>query len=227
MDLTIFGEQKKTLQIGTVMTDENYRNNNLNKFLMEKVFEEWNHRCEFIYLFANKSVLEMYPKYGFERIKEYEYFKPLMKNDVSKNYEKLDMDSQFNRDLLHDYAKNSKVFSKICMQENADLVLFYAITILKDSVYYIKSLDVIAIATFKENQLRLWDIFSKAEVALEEIIHCLMDPHIDEIVLGFTPEDTSSFKVREISGDDVLFIQKGKTRVFNENKLMFSLLSHA
>jgi hypothetical protein len=33
--------------------------------------------------------------------------------------------------------------------------------------------------------------------------------------------------MREITGNDVLFIQEGKTALFDKNKLMFPLLSHA
>ncbi len=227
MDFITLGKQQRYIQIGTVMTDEDSRHKNLNRFLMEKVLEEWNKQCDFIYLFANKTVLEMYPKYGFERVKEYEYFKSVKKNAESTNYEKLNMDNQSNREMLHDYAKNSKVFGKLSMRENADLVLFYAITILKDNIYYIKSLDVIAIATFKDNQLRLWDIFSKVELELDEVIYSLVNMQIDEIVFGFTPMECSAYKFREILSDDALFVQKDKTKLFDENKVMFPLLSHA
>ena len=39
MDFSVFGEQKRFIQIGAVMTDENYRNNGLSRFLMEKVLD--------------------------------------------------------------------------------------------------------------------------------------------------------------------------------------------
>jgi hypothetical protein len=63
-------------------------------------------------------------------------------------------------------------------------------------------------------------------VELDEIINSLINVQIDEVFLGFTPQDSSSYKVREISRDDVLFIQKDKTKLFDENKVMFPLLSH-
>ena len=144
-----------------------------------------------------------------------------------EDFEKLNMDMQSNRDRLYDYAKNSKVFGKLSMRENADLVMFYCISFLKESVYYIKSLDVIVVAQFNDNQLHLWDVFGRVEVELDKIVYSLVNLQIDEIVLGFTPEDCSSYKVREISGDDALFIQNGKTKLFDENRVMFPLLSHA
>lgn len=137
------------------------------------------------------------------------------------------MDEQENRDKLYDYAKNSKTFSKLSMSENADLVMFYCISFLKDNVYHFKSLDLIAIATINGNQLHLWDVFGNTDVDLDTILYSIADSKIDEVVLGFTPLDCSSYGVREISGKDILYIQKNKAELFSANKLMFSLLSHA
>lgn len=226
MDFISFGQQQRYIQIGTVVTDIEYRNKKLTRFLMEKILEEWKGKCEFIYLYANKESAIMYPKYGFERVKEFEYFKYITNRVADGNFEKLNMDIQTNRDKLYDYAKYSEIFGEISMKENADLVMFYCISILKDSVYYIKSLDTIAIATFKDNQLLLWDIFSKLNIDLDKIINCLAYPQINEVVLGFTLQDINPYNVREITGD-ALFIQKGRTSVFEKNQLMFPLLSHA
>lgn len=227
MDFNVFGKPQRYIQIGTVATDENYRNQGLSRFLMEKILKEWDGKCDFIYLYANKTALEFYPKLGFSPVKEYECFKSLNKNIKNKNFEKLNMDIQENRDMLYDYIKNSVMLSKISMRQNADLVMFYAIAILKENIYYIKSVDVIAVAVFKDNKLHLWDVFSKHNVSLDDVIACLVIPEIESLVLEFTPEDSSSYEMREINGDDALFIQNHKTQLFEKNKIMFPLLSHA
>lgn len=227
MDFDTFGMQKKYIQIGTVLTDEAYRNNHLSRFLMQAVLEEWRDKCDFIYLFANRTVLDMYPKLGFTKVKEYEYFKSLEKSSSHSRFEKLNMDIPSHRDMLYDYAKKSKSFSQFSMRENADLMMFYCLSVLKENVYYIKSLSVIAIAVFHGRQLHLWDVFSEVDVELDKIIDSLSNPQIDEVLLGFTPKDCSSYQVREFIGDDTLFIQNNKTELFDENKIMFPLLSHA
>lgn len=226
MDFNILGKQQRAIQIGTVLTDEEYRNKSLSRFLMDKVLDEWHEKCDFIYLYANKSVLEMYPKFGFNRVNEYEYFKFVNTSDKS-DFVRLNMAMQSDRDKLYEYAKNSHVFSKIAMHENADLVMFYCLSVLKESIYYSKTLDVIAIATFNDNQLLLFDMFSKKEVKLDKVINSLVNPKIDKVILGFTPNDCSSYETREILGDDALFILRDKFKLFDENKIMFPLLSHA
>lgn len=226
IDFNVFGQQKRYIQLGTIMTDQAYRNKNHSRFLMDKVMEEWQSQCDLIYLFANSTVLAFYPRFGFERVKEYAYYKRIGKNINNKNYEKLNMDEQSNRDKLYDYAKNTKVFGKLSMQENADLVLFYCITLMKDCVFYIKSLDVIVVAIISDRELHLLDIFGKNTVELDRIVASLS--HTDaEILLGFTPQDVSSYMIKEIISDDALFIQKDRTDLFERNKVMFPLLSHA
>lgn len=227
MDFNYVGKQQRYIQIGTVLTDNDYRNRGLSRFIVEKICEEWNEKCDFIYLFANKTVLEMYPKFGFSRVKEYEHFKFFKQEIESRNLEKLNMDVQFNRDRLYDYAKHSKVFGRLALQENADLVMFYCTAPLKNNVYFIPSLGVIAVAQMENKKLHLLDVFSKHAIKLDDVIKALAGDQINEIVLGFTPEDGSEYEVREFVGDDVLFIQEGKSSLFENDKLRFPLLSHA
>jgi predicted N-acetyltransferase YhbS len=229
MDFNVLGERKRFIQLGTVMTDVDYRNKGLSRFLMEKVLEEWNGKCDFVYLYANSTVLDFYPKLGFAPVKEYEYFKSV-KSAGSSTFVKLNMDEQTNRDTLHDYVRNTKIFGKLSMQENADLVLFYCITSMKNRVYYSKPLDVIVIAKFNNEQLHLLDVFSKVDVSLDDVISSLIDEKVKTVSLGFTPKDCTSFEMRkidEVEKDEVLFIQNSRTALFDENELMFPLLSHA
>ena len=137
------------------------------------------------------------------------------------------MDTPRNRSMLYDYAKNSKSISSISMQENADLVMFYCIAFLKDNVFYSKSLDVIIVLSSNYNKLQLLDVFSHTAVELEKIIPFLSQFKVNKIVLGFTPKNSSGYEVREVAGDDTLFIQGDKASLFEENKVMFPLLSHA
>jgi GNAT superfamily N-acetyltransferase len=229
MDFNTFGESKRYIQIGTVMTDENYRNKGLSRFLIEKILNDWNTRCDFVYLYANSTVLDFYPKLGFTRVKEYECFKKIKKFSPSQ-FEKLNMNVQENRNKLYDYVRTTKVFGKLSMQENADLVMFYCITVLKDCVYFLKSLDTFAIAKFNNKQIHLLDVFSKNEINLNAIINLLSGQTTNSILLGFTPKDFTSFEIRHVDEalkDEVLFIKNDKTKLFYNNKIMYPLLSHA
>ena len=78
IEFDIENERKVGIQIGTVMTDENYRHRGLNRFIMEQVMNDWKDRADFIYLFANNSVLDFYPKFDFQIIDEYQHSKKIV-----------------------------------------------------------------------------------------------------------------------------------------------------
>ncbi|WP_367606089.1 hypothetical protein [Legionella sp. W05-934-2] len=113
------------------------------------------------------------------------------------------------------------------MSENADIVMFYCTSFLKDNVFYIDDLDTIAIAQFNDGQALLWDVFGPDIVDLDDVLSIFADNHIGQIKLGFTPLDTSSYEVEELQGEDKLFILYERENPFKESKLMFPLLSHA
>lgn len=60
------------------MTDCEYRNKGISRKLMDKVLQDWKDKCDAIYLYANDSVLDFYPKFGFIKAKEYQYSKNIV-----------------------------------------------------------------------------------------------------------------------------------------------------
>jgi len=70
LDLVIEGEQKRAIQIGTVMTHPDYRRRGLSASLMNKVLEDYENQYDVMYLFANESVLDFYPRFGFQAVDE-------------------------------------------------------------------------------------------------------------------------------------------------------------
>ncbi len=73
LDFVVNGEEKRAIQIGTVMTHPEYRNRGLSKRLMHKVLEAYENRYDFMYLFANQNVLDFYPKFGFKAVSDYPF----------------------------------------------------------------------------------------------------------------------------------------------------------
>lgn len=72
------------------------------------------------------------------------------------------------------------------------------------------------------------DIFFSTEVSLGNIIKALTNKEIKKVVLGFTPNDINNYYVNLLKEDDtILFIMKNKSDLFQNNKLMFPILSHA
>lgn len=228
IDCLVLGENRRYIQIGTVMTDSTHRNQGLVRFLMEKVLDEWKDKCDMIYLYANDSVLNLYPKFGFMAVDEYQCSKTITNDHEIIVAEKLDMSLDDSRELVVKKVNNSISMSKLAMMKNVGLVMFYCTSFMRDNVYYLRGQDVIVIAKIEGNTLYLQDIFSPSEVDVDNIIKALTNKEITTVVLGFTPDDTSCYCENLLQEDDTtLFVMKDKEDLFQNNKLMFPILSHA
>ena len=56
--MNVLGKKKNYIQIGTVMTDNEYRNKGLSRYLIEKIISEYKEKSDCIYLSANDTVLK-------------------------------------------------------------------------------------------------------------------------------------------------------------------------
>ena len=153
MEINIDGEEKKFIQIGTVMTDERYRNQGLARLLMEKVLDEWENKCDCIYLFANDTVLDFYPKFGFKRFYEYQCFIKTNRRKDNEIVRKIDIDYNEDRKLLEEIICNSIQISKLHVKENKNLIMFYCLDFLIDDIYYIEKYKSIAICEYDSEEL--------------------------------------------------------------------------
>lgn len=228
MDFIVDGKKRSCLQIGTVMTDMAFRKQGLNKILMNRVLDDWRDKSDLIYLFANNTVLDFYPKFGFTPVNEHLHSMQISpEQSISPDYSKLDMSKRENRDLLSEKISQTSYYSEITMINNAPLIMFYCTSFMSDNVYFIKKYDAIVIADFKADTLILNDIFCSKEISLKEIILSLVSKEVKKVVLGFSPMDKTGFKEEILIQDDTLFVLNDKRDVIKNKKRRFPVLSHA
>lgn len=227
IDFDIEGEKKSGIQIGTVMTDENYRNKGLNRYLMDKIMNEWQNRIDFVYLFANDSLLDFYPKFNFKIVHEYQYSKSVNPGNASSVWKKLNMEHHADVTFFIQRIKDSVPTAKVSMRNNVSLIMFYCNWFKKNSVYYIEQLDVIVIADINDDTLHLDDIFSRRPIHIDKVINSISDKKIRKVILGFTPLQDEGFEKHLLKSTDTLFMLKDKFDFFTNKHLMFPVLSHA
>lgn len=226
LEFVIANETRLGIQIGTVMTDEKYCHQGLNKYLLRSVLNDWKDQADFIYLFANDTVLDFYPKFGFERVQEYRYFKPV-KSDFNPSLRKLNMGNRDDIALLLETVNQSIPISGISVRNHASMILFYGMSFMKNSFYYVRDRNAIVVADYDRDTLLLHDVFIKTPLDLNVLIEHISGKQIKRVELGFTPLDTSGFERSLIDGPDKLFMLKDQTDLFKRNYWMFPALSHA
>lgn len=223
-----FGEvEKKYIQLGTVMTDIDYRNQGLSRFLMEKVMEDWKNKTDGIYLFANDSVLDFYPKFGFIPIKEFQYYKEVDQMGHERNAHPIDLTTQDSLNTFADIIKHSVSNGAFVMQNKLTLLMFYATSFMKNSVYYMKEQDAYVIAELDEHSLLIHEIIADHIIDLGSIFQAF-GSDIKKVSLGFTPLCTDSYLKAEVNEEDTtLFVYGDELKVFSDKEIMFPTLSHA
>lgn len=223
------GQLKHFLQLGTVMTDEAYRSRGLIRRIMEEIDAEYMGKVDGIYLFANNSVLDFYPKFGFVPLRQYEYAREakLEVNDPVVPAKKVSMAEKKEWDRLETLIRKSYSQSVFEMRDNTQLNMFYVTKFMQDCVYYCEDCDAYVIAEAEDEGLIIDMVISEKEQDLNHIVKCFGAGY-KTVLLGFTPKNTDGFVVREMNPDDRQMFAKGDGFAgFEEAKVMVPLLAYA
>lgn len=228
-DAVILGEKKTLVQLGTVMTDEEYRGQGLNRFLMEKVLEEWNDKCDFIYLFANDSVLDFYPQFGFLAVEEFEAVKVKFGDSKKVPFRQLDITKAEDLKLLDEVTRTTRSLSDLSILNNTSLIMFYCLglELFKENLFYFESLNAIAIAEYEQKNLIVHDVFSINVVDVDMIVDSLRKVTTENVTLRFTPKEKTNYALQAFKDEDlILFVSTTAKNLFEENRLIFPTLAH-
>lgn len=216
---------KSYVQISTVMTLPEYRNRGLNRWLMEYVIKEWKDKCNTIYLLANDSVVDFYPKFGFEKFTEYDFSIPVRK--IHGEFRKLNINNAYDLDLVIKKYEISNPFTELKVI-NFSQFMFHCMNFVSDDIYYLEKYDAIAIIQYDGKKLICYDIFTESNGQLSEILGVLAKGETEYAYLGFTPKLLENCSIIESQEEDNhLFVLSGKENIFKDNKVMFPLLSRA
>lgn len=239
-DMYMKGERRHLIQLGTVMTEESCRNRGLIRRLMGEIEADYGAAADGIYLFANDSVLDFYPRFGFRPVKEYQYEGTVTGFNARSSMQPVPMREAAAWKRLEGAIRDSRFGGQLRMAGNSDLIMFYVTQFMQENVYYDPSLDTYAIAELSEGELLLHQVYGPAEVRLEQVMEAF-GGGVHRVVLGFTPEETDGLASCGAAGgasggfirrerheeDTTLFVRGTAFDGFEEAGLMFPTLSHA
>lgn len=225
------GVERNYIQIGTVMTDENYRRRGLAKKLIDHVIEQYKDNCDGFYLFANLEALEFYDQCGFSRVTEYRYE---VKEEFCKRRSEGERFMPVNtadgkmKQKYMDMIRHSTVNSSMEQINKFGLQMFYTADM--ENVCYAKDMDCFIVAETEGDTLFLQSIICENQVALSDVL-CRMSGEYHECRLGFTPtlKDIDMCIAEKYDGaeDYRLFYFGDQLKSIEEDKIYFPELSHA
>ena len=225
------GRIRDYIQLGGVATDHAYRGQGLSRFLMEEVLKDWEDKCDAIFLLANNSVTEFYPRFGFVEETQYQY---VLKREVvprahksDKNVRKLNLLEAEDKEILLRCYKKRNPYSAFQFIDNISLLLFYCYYGMDRFFYYLKEEDAVVIAEHKDHKIFCYDIYCEADKSLLEFVEYLWDEDVSEIRFLFTPLEKQGLKEEKYEDEDThLFVLNRKENLFSNQKLYVPDISH-
>ena len=226
------------IQIGTVMTAKEPRNQGLARKLMENVIEEYEDKCDGIYLFGDLSALDFYRKLGFEERMQYRYrLKDNVRTDIkgrnltekhSNGFVRLDSSDEKSKEAYCEAVRNSVANGAFEQENKYGLQMFYTSNL--ENVYYSKDIDCFAVMEQDGDTITLHSVISQKNISLEKVISEI-NASYKELKLGFTPKknETDLFETALFDGGDDyrLFCRGRGLESIEKEKLYFPTFSHA
>lgn len=218
------GRIVKLIQIGTVMTDPDYRGRGYARMLMEKIIEDYENKVDGIYLFANDSVVDFYPKFGFRKSREYQFSKAV-KIDTERTAQLVPMAEKSDWDNMVQILNKTEQNAKMYMVSNSGLYMFYLSQFMQENTFYIEDCDSYAIAEIEDDTLILHAVVGSG--AIDRVISAF-GKEIKKVILAFTPNDSTGYDKSEVIEEDTHLFVRGKFfDDTNDDEFMFQAITHA
>ncbi|WP_158961744.1 GNAT family N-acetyltransferase [Myroides fluvii] len=216
-------------QLGTVMTQPTHTQQGLSRFLMEYIFDAYRGQLDGYFLFANNTVLDFYPKFGFSKVPEFQATKMLEKQPSDYQVQRLDLNANQDLQLFQHYITKGKTACRFDTQ-NYGLAHFYCYANpafgFSDSIYVIPELKTLLIAQQEEGNLLIFQAYYLDQNQLDKAFHALATENTTRITLGYTPISGDYTFVPYKEEDLTLFVTSTLVPFFTAQQTMISLLSH-
>lgn len=190
LELIINGEKKKAVQIGTVMTHPEYRGRGLSTSLMNKVLEEYENKYDIMYLFANHTVLDFYPKFGFKAVEEHLFSMDFTPSRFEHTgIRKLNVSQADDLHLIHKFASERlPVSQRFGTDHTQGILMYYCLNVFNNDIYYLENEDAIAIYKKENNHMDVFDMINIGEVKIQDILTKIAGSDTETITFHFTPD---------------------------------------
>jgi len=204
-DMIVKGQRFPAIQLGAVCTRKSSRGKGLSRLLMEHALSLYTDTPAF--LFANDSVVDFYPRFGFRQEQTY---KPTIVTAINNYVQAMPLspDDVSFQDVLKNRASHSTVFD--CL--NADSIqMFHYLKDYEDAIYKLPKCGAIIVAHQADAHLFIADVIAKKPVTFEQIKSELPFTGVEMIEFGFCPDWLDVKPTWElVSMSDVMFFVKSE-----------------
>jgi GNAT superfamily N-acetyltransferase len=209
MSLKLNGQKINAIQIGAVGTLPEYRNKGLSRILMNYVLDKYEKHTDLFFLFANETVMDFYPKFGFSHVEERIF---LLDTNIPKSNDsarKLNINIESDYNILLNLVNNRMNLSnKFGAEEYGSITMWHVLNLHLVDLYYLEEEDIIIIKMEKDNVLHIFDVIFRTSFDFQIVLPKIISSNSVKIIKYYFSPDQLNYKYNKtIIDDSGLFIR--------------------
>jgi predicted N-acetyltransferase YhbS len=187
MKIVLRGEWITGWQLGAVGVLPQWRGRGLQRRLMQSLLSRIDEK-DIVFLFANDTVLDFYPLFGFRRVVESVFAAEYSVEPAGEPLRALSVDSVEDRELLARLAATAAPPSlDFAARDYGGVLLWYWANFYDGCFYYCEAEDAIIVAEHDGAVLRICDLQAGSAFDLRSYLPRIAKATTQRVELGFTP----------------------------------------
>lgn len=188
MRYVINGEACNGYQLGAAATHPDHRNRGLARLLMKIILDELETPDQPVVLFANPSVLDFYPRFGFRKLAQTGFIGHFDLHPVGTLAPSLDLASPTDRAWLADHcARSNAIGQRFAVHDYYPSLLFH-LTRKPRNVFRLDSFGAVVIARHEGARLLIEDLLATRPFSLTDALPHVCARPVRTIEFAFDPE---------------------------------------
>ncbi len=196
LDFIVDGEPLRAAQFSGVGTLEEFRRKGLNRHITEVALEWLAPNHDFVFLFSDDDAIPFYEATGFQPLAEARPSLTVPGGGGGPEARRLDVDNAADRELIERLSVERAPVSNTFGVLSHGLFMFHALYPMREHLYYLPHLDVLALHRREGQRLDLFDVVGTEIPPLAELLPSIATPETREVAFSFVPDRLEVGEVR-------------------------------
>jgi len=188
MRLVLEGKELEAYQLGAVASLPDHRRHGFSGRLLTGLMDESDARGRPVILFANPSVLDFYPRFGFARLMQKRFAATTEIEPAARPAPVLDLDKAGDRAYLAELCARAGAPGTAFSARDYYSTLLWNLTHKPRSVFRVDEVDAALVASVEEERLMLHDVIAVRRFDLRPFLPRLISSRVSRLEFGFDPE---------------------------------------
>lgn len=208
MPLIVDGRERVALQLGAVATCADHRGRGVARMLMEEVLVEADRRAMPVFLFANPSVLDFYPRFGFRRVVQSRFGAEATIVPAAGRAQRFRIDDLGERRRLAELCARAAPTGGGFDTRSYYSVLLWHLCNRPLTAHWLEPEEAFAVTALEGDRLVLHDIVAARAFDLAAALPALVPRAVESVEFGFEPSARWP-AARPLGPDDALLFVRG------------------